>query len=69
MIQILEEYIQVHGRYTQHNVLVYKLNGVLLYDLALPLPEVMIVDPLVLFIPNDVELGLDEGSKHLSLSY
>jgi hypothetical protein len=27
------------------------------------------MDPLVHFIPNRVKLGLNEGFKHLSLSY
>jgi hypothetical protein len=31
--------------------------------------EVMLVDPLVLYIPNKVELGLNEGFEILPLSY
>jgi hypothetical protein len=42
---------------------------ILLHMLPLLLPEVMPMDPLVLYIPNRVELGLNEGFEILALSY
>jgi hypothetical protein len=48
---------------------VSELGGVLLYTLPLPLPKVVPPDPLYLYIPNRVELGLDEGFEFLPPSY
>jgi len=67
--QILEEYIWVLGRDTQHDGHLFELSGVLLYTLPLALPKVVPPDPLVLYIPDRVELGLDEGFEVLPPSY
>jgi hypothetical protein len=63
--QILEKYIWVIGRDTQHDDHFPKLGGVLLYTLPLPLPEVVPPNPLVVYIPDRVGLGLDEGFEAL----
>jgi hypothetical protein len=52
--KIFEEYIWALGRDTQHDGHVFELVGVLLYTLPLLLPEVMLPDPLVLYIPDRV---------------
>ena len=53
----------------QHDGHIYELSGVLLYTLPLPLPEVVPPDPLVLYIPNMIDLGLDDGFEVLLPSY
>ena len=40
-----------------------------MYTLPLPPPEVVPPDPLVLYIPDRVELGLDDGFEFLPPSY
>jgi hypothetical protein len=67
--KIIEDCILVLGRDTHHDGHLSELGGALLYTLPLPLPEVMPRDPLVLFIPNMIELGLNEGFEILPLSY
>jgi hypothetical protein len=66
---ILEEYIWVLGIYTQHDGHLSKLGGVILYTLPLLPLEVVPLDPLVLYIPDKVELGLDDGFEVLRPSY
>jgi hypothetical protein len=67
--QILEEYIWVLGIDTQHDGHLFELIGVLLYTLLLPLPQVVPLDPLVLYIHDMVEFRLDEGFEVLPPSY
>jgi hypothetical protein len=55
------EYIWVLRRDTQHDIHLPEFGGVLLHTMPLPFLEVMLTDPLVLCIPNRVELGLNEG--------
>jgi hypothetical protein len=66
---MLEEYIWVLGRDIQHDSHLSKLNGVLLYTPPLSLPEVVPPNPLVLYIPDRIELGLYEGFEVLPNSY
>jgi hypothetical protein len=47
----------------QHDIHLPKFGGVLLHTLPMPFPEVMSMDPLVLYIPSSVELGINESFK------
>jgi hypothetical protein len=67
--QILEDYIWVIGRNTQHNIHLPKFGGALLHTLSLSLTKIMLSDSFVLCIPNRVQMGLNEGFEILSLSY
>jgi hypothetical protein len=40
-----------------------------MYTLSLPFLEVMPMDPLVLYIPDRIELGIKEGFEIFPLSY
>jgi len=57
------------GRDNQHYLYLLEFYGVLLYTLSLCFLEVMPSNPVVLYIPNGVELGLDENFKILPYSY
>jgi hypothetical protein len=52
--QIIEEYLWVIGRDIEHDHHIHQFSGVLLHTLPFPLPKVMTMDPLVLYIPNRV---------------
>ena len=66
---ILKENIYFHTIYTQYNGHFPKLGGVFLYTFPFPFLEVVLADPLVLFIHNRIELGPDDCFKHLPLGY
>jgi hypothetical protein len=67
--QIIYGYIWVLGIDTQLDGHLYEINGVLMYTLRLHLPKAMPLDPLVLYIPDRVGLGLNEGFEVLPLCY
>lgn len=57
---MLQEYIHVVRRDMNHYFDFSKLYGVIMYTLALSLPEVMLPYPLVLYTPHRKEIGLDK---------